>query len=513
MRLFTKFVGIVSLILGGLGSLGGNAAALPAFPEAEGMGGEVTGGRGGAVLIVNTLLDNESNGCGTGLCTLREAMEATGARMIVFSVAGEIVLDNPITLNDDSDNGDFTIAGQTAPGSGITIRGDGDLEDTPIWLGGNSGFTEFISNVIIRYISVRPGPHNADSVGSMRAINIGRAQNIIIDHVSLSWVTDQINSSGRGGPSGVPWPKVTWSWNIFSEGLARPDLSGGWGCHSDYCGTTRAQQEGHSAGPLTNGDQDVTYHNNYIAMVQTRAPKFSQHGKGEFTNNVIYGLKKGDSGIKDSGQSIADYNIIGNYYKQAPFSTNDDPFAIRPNDPPGSFYTNDNVMYSKDDVLIGTPIAYINNASTIAMAHTDFDGLPVTATSSGQALIDVLGDGDPEVLGHFGAGNNARLDCLGNWVLRQDAIDARVINYMKTGTGAIIDEPAEVGGWATVDAGTACADTDSDGMADEFEVLRGFTVGSDDSATVEASGYTRLEEYLNGTIFPPGEPAESSCGA
>ena len=479
------------------------AAGIPAFPGAEGMGAEITGGRGGAVLIVNSLNDVNDGSCDVSHCSLREAMLTAGPRIVVFSVAGEIVLDNDITLVRDSFS-NLTVAGQTAPGGGITIRGDGRLNDSPIWLGGNSSFTDWVENVIIRYIAIRPGPHTTNCSGC-RAVTLGRTRKVMIDHVSMSWSTDQINASGRGAPAGQRWDEVTWQWNIFSEGLARPDLAGPWGCHPDYCGTTRAQHPGHGYGVSNLGDQDVTYHHNLIATHQTRMPKFANDGLVDFRNNVMYGLEVGDSGIKNSNQSVADFNIIGNYYKQAPFSTNSKPFAIRPSAPPARFFVEDNVIVDENDGQVGNgnPVDFKSGQSTISSPHS-FPGLAVTTTGASQAFTDVLGDTTTDG-GLFGAGSNARLDCQGNWVERRDSVDSRVINDVKNGTGQIIDVPEDVGGWATIDPGTPCPDTDRDGMPDAFEDLHGFNRADpgDASEDADGDGYTNVEEFLNGSTASP----------
>src|SRR5215204_1412270 len=164
---------------------------LIAFPGAEGYGKYTTGGRGGKVFIVSNLNDD-------GEGSLRKAATAKGSRIIVFSVSGTIHLLSPLSIR-----GDATIAGQTAPGDGIC------LADYPVSLGGD--------NIIIRYLRFRMGDRYqnkgmVDGAGADDAFSGTRRNNIVIDHCSMSWSTDEVLSV-YGGDS------TTLQWNIISEPL------------------------------------------------------------------------------------------------------------------------------------------------------------------------------------------------------------------------------------------------------------------------------------------------------
>lgn len=125
----------------------------------------------------------------------------------------------------------------------------------------------------------------------------------------------------------------------------------------------------------------------------------------------------------------------------------------------------------------------------------------MTTTDAASAYNDVLAD----------AGNSKGLNCNGTWFARRDAIDQRIVNDVKNGTGRIIDNPSEVGGWLTTAAGTPCADSDHDGMADDWENMYGFNPNSasDGPQDADSDGYTNLEEFLNGTNPTGGAPVNT----
>ena len=157
-----------------------------AFPTAEGYGKYAKGGRGGVVYEVTNLNDS-------GKGSLRAAVEASGARTVVFRVSGTIMLEGPLTIR----NPYITIAGQTAPGDGICLR------RYPLNISAD--------HVIIRYIRVRLGD---ESGGDYDAISGRYCKHIILDHVSASWSVDECMSIYH-------CDSITVQWCIVSESMSR----------------------------------------------------------------------------------------------------------------------------------------------------------------------------------------------------------------------------------------------------------------------------------------------------
>ncbi|MHC4487218.1 MAG: hypothetical protein ACYS4T_18795, partial [Planctomycetota bacterium] len=166
------------------------AETLKAFPSAEGYGANAKGGRGGRVIEVTNLNDS-----GTG--SFRAAVMATGPRIVVFRVGGTIVLKSP--LYPDADNSYLTIAGQTAPGDGIQLKGAA------------FGLRYGIHDVIVRHLKVRPGPVSSEEndgfvIGG--GISSPVTHDIIVDHCSVYWGQDEGISISNNAED------VTYQWCI-----------------------------------------------------------------------------------------------------------------------------------------------------------------------------------------------------------------------------------------------------------------------------------------------------------
>jgi Pectate lyase len=193
---------LVRILIGALLTLtcgvSGGATTIPAFPGAEGFGANTVGGRGGKVIEVSNLNDS-------GAGSLRAALTASGPRIVVFRTGGSITLLSQIKIIEPY----LTVAGQSAQGGGITVRNDPSNIQTPLRI--------LTHDVVIRYIRTRPGPSAALS-GDLDAFDIDSGYNIVVDHCSFSWATDEVLTFGWSGS--LPRPHdVTIQWSIVSEAL------------------------------------------------------------------------------------------------------------------------------------------------------------------------------------------------------------------------------------------------------------------------------------------------------
>lgn len=261
----------------------GTAAAAPAlaFPGAQGWAAQTPGGRGGRIIRVTTL---EASGPGS----FAEALAASGPRIVVFEVGGVIDLGmKELRITEPF----LTIAGQTAPQPGITfVKG---------------GLTIATHDVVVRHIRMRPGDGNKPKwSGDIDAITTVRgAHDVIVDHCSLSWATDEnlsASSTRFYGESEQQWMdaasrRITYSNNIIAEGLAN---------------ATHAKGE-HSKGSLIHDHvNDVLIIGNLYAHNYERNPLFKGGARGQVINNLIY----------DPGQRGVHYNLIAEEWLGHPYS-------------------------------------------------------------------------------------------------------------------------------------------------------------------------------------------------
>lgn len=457
--------------------------AVSAFPGAEGFGADVTrGGRGGTVYKVTNLNDSGSG-------SLRACVEASGARTCIFSVGGTINLSSALTIR----NPNITIAGQTAPGGGITIRSNG-----------GDVFSTQANNVIMRYISARPGP-GGDNHGNQIAKNGTELSNIIIDHSTFSWGVDSTIET---------WYRATntiFQWILVSEGL---DCDG----HSKGCHSKGLMVGGYAAGEGSSspGSEKISVHHSLFAHNKERAPQIQTGGIVDVVNNVGYNTSGTFSHIDIGKQkAIVPINYIGNYFKAGPESKSGIYGVKIEND--GSLgakiYVSGNLSPRRTaDTQPQTDFVDPNAKKyEVSSPNTPNSLSGITTTSAAVAFDKVLSE----------AGNSRGLNCDGSWFSRRDAIDARIVSDVRNKTGSWIDDPSEVGGWVNIASGTACSDGDSDGIPDAFETANGFNLTSNDANDdKDGDGYTNIEEFLAGnggailevtpTVTPTGGVVPSS---
>lgn len=411
-----------------------------AFPGAEGEGRHSVGGRGGSVYEVTNL-----NNSGPG--SIVDAV-SQGNRTIVFRVSGTVELGSVI-LQPKSYT---TIAGQTAPGDGICIKGRIKI--------GN------VTDIVIRFIRVRVDEGAANSSGD--AIDIEAGTNIIIDHVSASYARDEgISCQEKSN-------KVTVQWCLISEALTF---------------------EGHSYGSLVRGDlgDKKTYHHNLYAHNNNRNPRPGNYTSIEndslglffdFRNNVIYNWKGSEPGYNDDISSVSRYNFIGNAYIPGPEShtIGSKIFREKAGNSYGYFENNSYNGIVPSDPWSLVTFNLLQDEVNVYKARSYLIPMePVTTSSPEQAKTDVLA--------HAGASFPKR-----------DIIDTRIVNDVRNGTGQSImfTNAQPEGGWPALNSSVAPLDSDKDGMPDAWEFTNGLNMNNpSDGSNYTASGYTNLEIYLN----------------
>ncbi|MFC2081083.1 T9SS type A sorting domain-containing protein [Bacteroidota bacterium] len=476
------------------------SAQIPAFPGAEGYGAASIGGRGGKVIEVSNLNDS-------GEGSLRAAIEQSGPRIIVFRVAGIIELESDINVY----NPYLTIAGQTAPGDGICIKYKAEGQ-------ANTGITIRTHDVVIRYLRIRCGFSSAKmDFGSPFGARTN-AYNVILDHCSTSW------HPGRTGMT--IWPETgKYAKDItIQRHLAAEALLGG-----DYPGGARgAFLFGSRADDSQDGYIDhITLYSNLMAHNKKRHPEAKNCQKDgshyittyQLINNVSYhfridgmlliGNENNSATYFIPDEEVCHYNVIGNYFKRSEISSKDhSEISLTPGVKVfagDSIYGNIGPNRSQSSMEPWDIVSFINwdypNPDT-RMLHAPTDpyqvlspfepeNLPPYVTAS-EAYTSVLKD----------VGANKALNGDGSFRNVSDPVDVRMINDVKNNTGKFIISPADVGGWPEYKSGSGpYADTDKDGMPDDWETIHNFNSNdiTDGSEDADMDGYTNVEEFLNGT--------------
>jgi pectate lyase len=439
-----------------------NSSAAPAFPEAEGFGSQAKGGRGGQVIEVTNLDD-----AGSG--SLRAAIQANGPRIVVFRVAGTIALNSSLVIA----NPFITVAGQTAPGGGVTLRAMSANVDALILIQTH--------DVVVRYLTFRAGPAAVADDMEIFASSSHDTYNVVVDHNSMSWAVN------RDLATWYDVHDLTIQWNIFSEGLncsIHPK-----GCHSKGVLIGGYASDENKNQP---GAKNISFHHNLMAHNAERAPYIEAAGVIDVVNNVAYDPSGTFSHIDMVDQLAPDLvNYVGNFYKPGP--NTEVKYGIRALDPGAQgaqIFAQGNIgPHRENDSL--PDINIVDPDSRQFVVSTPFPAAAITTTTAAQAYDRVLGD----------AGASQGLNCDGTSFVRRDAIDTRIVNDVKNGTGKIIDNPSQVGGWLSIAPAAPCDDADHDGMPDAWEQRYGLNPSdpSDGPQDANGNGYTNVEEFLNGT--------------
>ena len=461
--------------------------ALPAFPGAEGFGRYTVGGRGGKVYHVTTLEDGEQEG------TLRYAVNKKGARTVVFDVSGNIFLNRPLQIVNDS----LTIAGQTAPGRGVCIA------RYPV--------TIKADDVIIRYVRFRVGNENKGEPDGLGATD---HRNIIVDHCSISWSVDE-TCSVYGNEN------TTVQWCIISESLNN-------GGHA---------KGAHGYGGIVGGDH-ASFHHNLMAHHVSRVPRMGPRPGTQtreyvdIRNNVYYNWA-GNGCYGGEGMKV---NIVNNYYKPGPATDKasskvqyriakigiytQEYVQKNPSFAPyaqkwGTFYIDGNVMEGNSGVTVDN---WTNGVYAQQTNDDKVDNMWTTAAQAGLKLSKPL---------DYGTVTTHTAEVAYNKVMKyvgccdyRDKVDNLVIKDVKnrgasyTASGNLdgyINTPNDIielgsNSWPelSLDTKRCVIDSDGDGIPDEWEIEYGLDPNDSSDGNkkmIDVNGkYTNLEMYMNSLV-------------
>ena len=486
---------------------GSAAAQTPAFPGAEGHGRYISGGRGGEVYHVTTLSDS-------GKGSLRDAVSKPN-RVVVFDVAGVIALSSDLTIKDN-----ITIAGQTAPYPGITLR------YRTVRPGANN---------IIRFIRIRRGQEKDINDGA-DALWQRQKTGMILDHCSFSWSIDEVASFYDNNNFTMQWCTLGESLNNAGHGKGAHGYGGIWG------------------GKL------ASFHHNLIAHVNNRSPRFNgaRYNWTGYKNNMLYDEYRWENAVQAEnvdfrccvvyncgngcygGPGGGYVNIVNNFYKTGPSASTSrvTTVSIANNtsskdnkeywDMTSRYYISGNQVdatANKDwsGVTYDTGVQTINNEKyTLDSLHCYGDTVTYVKNSKGVDCVRIRLDNPitaGEVTTHSAAMAYEKVLAYAGASLHVDEVDARYFQEARDGTatytGSVtkkkgrIDVVSDVNGYTEATFGTGSRpegfDTDQDGMPDEWETANGLNPNDASDANTytldtEKGWYTNLEVYLSSIV-------------
>ncbi len=486
----------------------------PAFPGAEGHGRYVTGGRGGEIRHVTSLVDD---GKTSTKGTLRWAVNGSSKKIVVFDVGGVIALKKELTIGANT-----TILGQTAPAPGITLR------YYTVRPNGN--------NIIMRFIRCRRGQEKDINDGADATWTRNKT-GIILDHCSFSWSIDEVASFYDNNNFTMQWCTIGESLNNAGHGKGAHGYGGIWG------------------GKL------ASFHHNLICHVNNRSPRFNgarynwngytsnklysqykwsntlQAENVDFRNCVIYNCGNGCYGGPGGGQ----INIVNNYYKTGPAASTSrvTQVTVAADGNSGDdqtfwtmtsrYYINGNQMNNTADFNGWSNIKYDNGTYVIDgenwspdPKHYNGDNVTYKKNSAGTDCVRIrLDEPAPmgEVTTHSAANAFDKVLTYSGASLNLDEVDTRYFEEARKGTatysGSVtktkgrIDVVADVNGYTEANFGTgsreAGFDTDNDGIPDAWETANGLNPNDASDAKLytldsEKKWYTNIEVYANSLV-------------
>ena len=495
---------------------------IPAFPGAEGHGRYITGGRGGEIRHVTNLNDS-------GAGSLREALKGNNAKTIVFDVSGYIDLKSQLDITSNT-----TIAGQTAPYPGITLR------YYTIYFGK-------CDNVIVRFLRFRRS--QVKDVNDGADATWGRRRNqIMLDHCSFSWSIDEVASFYDNNNFTMQWCTVGEAQNDAGHGKGNHSYGGIWG------------------GKL------ASFHHNLLIHLNNRVPRFNgaRYGWGDYTKNLYYDQYKWENTIQAETVDLRNcvmynwgngngcyggpgggyINIVNNYYKAGPGTKNTKTVTqvsvgASGNSTEGDqigmtsrYYINGNYVTAAGDKAANYDWKGVTiDAGTFAIdgekyskdpKHFYGDTVVYKQNANGEDCVRIKVDGPcpiGDITTHSAETTYEKVLSYAGASIYRDAVDARfmeetqagVVTYTGTKTGIkgivdIINDPDGVQDPAcpsfpdlASESRSADYDTDGDGMPDEWESANGLnpndaTDGATYTLDTEKGWYTNLEVYMNSIV-------------
>ena len=495
---------------------------IPAFPGAEGHGRYITGGRGGEIRHVTNLNDS-------GAGSLREALKGNNAKTIVFDVSGYIDLKSQLDITSNT-----TIAGQTAPYPGITLR------YYTIYFGK-------CDNVIVRFLSFRRS--QVKDVNDGADATWGRRRNqIMLDHCSFSWSIDEVASFYDNNNFTMQWCTVGEAQNDAGHGKGNHSYGGIWG------------------GKL------ASFHHNLLIHLNNRVPRFNgaRYGWGDYTKNMYYDQYKWENTIQAETVDLRNcvmynwgngngcyggpgggyINIVNNYYKSGPGTKNTKTVTQVSVGASGNSTEGDQIGMTSRYYISGN---YVTAAGDKA-ANYDWKGVTIDAgtftidgekyskdpkhfygdtviykqNANGEDCIRIKVDGPcpiGDITTHSAETTYEKVLSYAGASIYRDAVDARfmeetqagVVTYTGTKTGIkgivdIINDPDGVQDPAcpsfpdlASESRSEDFDTDGDGMPDEWESANGLNPndaadGNAYTLDTEKGWYTNVEVYMNSIV-------------
>ena len=495
----------------------------PAFPGAEGHARYITGGRsadGSTKVYHVTNLKDSGNG------SLRWALSQPGPRTIVFDVAGYIDLTKALTIPSNT-----TIAGQTAPYPGITLRYFTLAND------GNN-----YSNIIIRFIRIRRSQVK-DINDSADAIWFRKESKILIDHCSFSWSIDEVASCYDNADFTMQWCNIT-------ESLANAGHS----------------KEAHGYGGIWGGKL-ASFHHNLIAHVTNRAPRFNgaryqwtgfnksskystynwknyvQAENVDFRNCVMYNYQSSNACYGGPGGGYI--NIVNNFYKAGPSNSSNKrvtqvSVGSSGNSTPSELYGISSRYYINGNYVTAAG----SNAANYDWKGVTYDSGTITQDGNnyskdanhlyGDTATYISKDGvdyvkikldEPcpigEVTTHSAETSFDKILAYSGASLYRDAVDDRNLEEVRNGTATYVGPTTKKAGQLDLINDPSAAtdetlpsfpelestsraadfDADNDGIADAWEQANGGDLDPNAyTIDTEKKWYTNLEVYLNSLV-------------